>query len=52
MDVATAQKLSQFLDKQLEKNGWSLQDLCTMLGGIPKSVGSKIKTGKHTLKPQ
>ena len=47
MDVATAQKLSLFLDEQLEKNGWSLQDLCTMLGGIPKSVGSKIKTGKQ-----
>ena len=47
MDIATAPKLSQFIDEQLDKQGWSLLDLCTMLGGIPKSVGSKIKTGKQ-----
>lgn len=47
MDIKTAPKLSQFIDEQLEKQGWSLLDLCTMLGGIPKSVGSKIKTGKQ-----
>lgn len=47
MDIVTAPKLSQFIDEQLDKNGWSLLDLCTMLGGIPKSIGSKIKTGKQ-----
>lgn len=47
MDIATAPKLSQFIDEQLDKQGWSLLDLCTMLGGIPKSIGSKIKTGKQ-----
>ena len=47
MDIVTAPKLSQFIDEQLDKYGWSLLDLCTMLGGIPKSVGSKIKNGKQ-----
>ena len=40
-------KLSDFIRENLEKRGWAGLDLCTMLGGVPKSVGSKIANGKQ-----
>ncbi|HBZ58593.1 MAG TPA: hypothetical protein DEO49_05545, partial [Sutterella sp.] len=40
-------KLSDFIRTQLAKRGWTGLDFCTLLGGIPKSAGSKIANGKQ-----
>ena len=40
-------KLSDFIQENLKTRGWAGLDFCTMLGGIPKSVGSKIINGKQ-----
>ena len=41
-------KLSDFIQSKLKEKGWSGLDFCSMLGGVPKSVGSKIANGKQT----
>ena len=41
-------KLSDFIRANLAARGWSGLDFCSMLGGVPKSVGSKIANGKQT----
>lgn len=41
-------KLSDFIRTSLKVRGWTGLDFCTMLGGVPKSVGSKIANGKQT----
>lgn len=41
-------KLSDFIQNGLKEHGWSGLDFCTMLGGVSKSVGSKIINGKQT----
>ena len=41
-------KLSEFINSELEAQGWTGLDFCSMLGGVPKSVGSKIANGKQT----
>lgn len=41
-------KLSDFIRTNLAARGWSGLDFCSMLGGVPKSMGSKIANGKQT----
>lgn len=44
---STNMRLSDFLAEQLEQKGWAGADVCAMLGGVPKSVASKIINGRQ-----